>query len=142
MEASRLPGASFMAFSFIAVTLDMDNAILGFHNQLFGRHGASTLAPWEPFWPLGDPLGDHRSSVKDTWGSRNHIFSDLGMILGPHFESCLGSDGLNSIFVQACVRAIFCTDCLIEILTVARLKTRSSYGKYCENHVFAKVVLK
>ena len=32
-------------------------------------------------------------------GVRNEIFSDLGLILGPHFESFLGLDGLNSMFV-------------------------------------------
>ena len=34
-----------------------------------------------------------------TRGVRNEIFSDFGLILGPHFESFLGLDGLNSMFV-------------------------------------------
>ena len=31
-------------------------------------------------------------------GVRSKIFNDFGMILGPHFESFLSSDGLNSVF--------------------------------------------
>ena len=31
-------------------------------------------------------------------GVRSKIFSDFGLILGPHFESFLSSDGLNSVF--------------------------------------------
>ena len=36
----------FIAFSFIAVTLDTDIAILGVQNLLFGRLGASIFLPW------------------------------------------------------------------------------------------------
>ena len=32
-------------------------------------------------------------------GVRNKIFTDFGLIFGPHFESFLGFDGLNSMFV-------------------------------------------
>ena len=38
-----------MTFLLIAVTLDMDIAILGVRNLSFGRLGASTLPPWGPF---------------------------------------------------------------------------------------------
>ena len=32
-------------------------------------------------------------------GVRSKIFSDFGLILGPHFESFLSSDGLNFVFL-------------------------------------------
>ena len=34
-----------------------------------------------------------------TRGSLKQDFSDFGLIFGPHFESLLGFDGLNSMFV-------------------------------------------
>ena len=76
-EAGWLLEDIFMAF-FIAVSLDMDIVILGVQNVSFGRPGASTLASWEPFWQLGDTLGDQRSSKKDTWGSIITSFGVLG----------------------------------------------------------------
>ena len=68
------------------------------------------------------------------------VFSDFGWILGPHFESFLSSDGLNSVFFGACFRATFCIDFFMELLTAGALKTRFSLGMYCKNHVFAKIV--
>ena len=59
-----------MLFPFIAVTLDTNFAILSVQNLSFGRPVASILQPWEPFCQLGDTLGDHGSSRKDTWGGR------------------------------------------------------------------------
>ena len=73
-------------------------------------------------------------------GVRSKIFSDFGLILGPHFESFLSSDGLNSVFFGACFQVTFCIDFLMELLTVGALKTRFSLGAYCKNHVFAKIV--
>ena len=58
-----------MRFLVIAVTLDMDIAILGVHYLSFDRPGASALALWGPFWQLGGTLVDHGSSRKDTCGS-------------------------------------------------------------------------
>ena len=59
----------FIAFSLIAVTLDMGIAMLGVQNLTFGRPGASIFPSWGPFCQLGDTLGEHGSSRKDTWGS-------------------------------------------------------------------------
>ena len=41
----------------------------------------STLEPWGLFWLLGDTLREGHATV------HNHIFIDLGMILGVKFES-------------------------------------------------------
>ena len=60
----------FTAFSLIALTFDTDIAILGAQNLSFGRVRASFLPLWGPFCQLGDTLGDHGSSRKDTWGSK------------------------------------------------------------------------
>ena len=65
-----------MAFLFIAVTLDMDIAILGIQNLSFGRPGH--------FGSLGTPWGTMGASGR-TRGVQNQIFSDLGMIVGHHF---------------------------------------------------------
>ena len=62
-----------MEFSGIAVNSDMDIVILGIQSVSFGRLGASTLSPSEPFCRLGDTIGDHRSSKKDTWVSRTRF---------------------------------------------------------------------
>ena len=56
----------FMTFSFIAVTLDTDIAVLGGRNLSFGMLGASILPPCGPFCQLGSTLGDHGTSRKDT----------------------------------------------------------------------------
>ena len=42
-----------MAFLLRVVTLDKDLVILGVQNLSFARPGASTLAPWGPFWRVG-----------------------------------------------------------------------------------------
>ena len=67
-----------MAFSLIAVTLDTDIASLGAQNLEFGKPGASILPPWGLFRQLGDTLGDHGSSRKDTWGSETRFLAILG----------------------------------------------------------------
>ena len=78
----------------------MDILILGAQNLSFGRPGTAYrhFGTLGPIWNLGDTLGDHGSSRKDTWGSEARFFRDFGLILGPHFESFLSSDGLNSVF--------------------------------------------
>ena len=55
--------------------------------------GASTLAPWAPFWQLGDTLGTMGAAGRTRGGPE----PDLGVISGPQFESLLGSGGLDSI---------------------------------------------
>ena len=56
----------FTAFSLIALTFDTDIAILGAQNLSFGRVRASFLLFWGLLCQLGDILGDHGSSRKDT----------------------------------------------------------------------------
>ena len=68
------------------------------------------------------------------------VFNDFGLILGPHFESFLNSDGLNSEFFWRLFPGHFLHRFLVELLTVGALKTRFSYGRYCKNHVFEKIV--
>ena len=58
-----------MDFLRTARILDMHIVIQWIQNLSFGRPGASTMAPLQQFWNLGDTL-------------QNHIFMDLGMILG------------------------------------------------------------
>ena len=53
--------------------LDMYIVILGVQNVSYGKPGASTLAPSEPFLLLGDTLGGHQSSRKDTWVPESHF---------------------------------------------------------------------
>ena len=63
----------FMAFSRIVVARNVDIVILGVQNLSFGRPGASTFPPWDPFFQLGDTLGDHGNSRNDTLGSRARL---------------------------------------------------------------------
>ena len=67
-ETSWLLEVGFYCFS-IAVSLETSFAISGMQNLSFGRAVASILPPWGTFCQLGDTLGDHGSSRKDTWGS-------------------------------------------------------------------------
>ena len=74
-------------------------------------------------------------------GIRSKIFIDFGLILGPHFESFLNSDGLNSVFFfWSLFPGDFLHRFLMELLTAGALKTRFSLGRYCKKHVFAKIV--
>ena len=72
----------FVAFFFLAVTLDMDTAILGTQNLAYGRPGPSTLAPSGHFEP-GETLGDHGSSRKDMCGSGTRLLMILGRFRDP-----------------------------------------------------------
>ena len=81
-----------MAFLLIAVTLDVDIAVLGIQN----------LALWQ----LGDTLGTMRAAGRTCGGSepdllwfRNHV--------GTLLETSFGSDGLNSIFCSGLVSRSF-----------------------------------
>ena len=78
-----------MAFLVIAVTLDMDIAILGIQNLSFCRLGAILAARGH----LGGPWEQQEGQV----GVQNQVFMIFEMILGLHFEVLLGSDGLSSI---------------------------------------------
>ena len=52
----------------------------------------------------GGPWGQQEGHV----GVRSKIFRDFGLILGPHFESFLSSDELNSVFLLELVsRSLF-----------------------------------
>ena len=54
-------------------------------------HPGTILSAW------GHPGGPWEQQEGHV-GVRSKIFSDFGLILGPHFESFLSSDGLNSVF--------------------------------------------
>ena len=73
-------------------------------------------------------------------GVRSKIFSDFCLILGPHFESFLSSDGLNSVFFWSLFPGHFLHRFVGEIMEVGALGTRFSCGRYCKNHVFAKII--
>ena len=70
-----------MAFSFIAVTLDMDIALLGFQNLSFGRPGASTLVPrgiLAAWGHLGGPWEQQEGQV----GVRNQMTGSILRAIG------------------------------------------------------------
>ena len=73
-------------------------------------------------------------------GVRSKTFSDFGLILGSHFESLLSSDELISVFFWSLFPGHFFHRFLMELLTAGALKTRFSRGRYCKNHVFAKII--
>ena len=52
-------------------------------------------APGVPFCQPGTPWGAMGAAGR----VRNQFFKHLGVTLGPYFESFLGSDGLNSMFL-------------------------------------------
>ena len=66
---------AFIVFPVTAVTLDPNFVILGVPNLLFGMPVGSILPPWDHFvsFQLGDTLGDHGSSRKDTWESETRF---------------------------------------------------------------------
>ena len=63
----------FIVSPVTADTLDTNFAILGVRNLSFGRLVASILSPWVQLCQLGDTLGDHGSSRKDTWESETRF---------------------------------------------------------------------
>jgi len=58
-------------------------------------------------------------------GIQGRIFSDFGMILGPHFESFSGTEGKKSGVV-------------FEFVSMSLL---TPYGRYCKNQLSAEVVV-
>ena len=59
----------------------------GVQNLSVGRPSASTSAPWGPFCQLGDNLGDHGSSRKDTCGSGTRLFVILKCFWEPIWKA-------------------------------------------------------
>ena len=84
----------FMVFPTCGCYLGHDFIILGVQNLSFDRPGASIFVPWGPFCQLGDTREDHGR----THGGPGPDFQWFRLILGPLFESFLGSDGLKSLF--------------------------------------------
>ena len=68
----------FMAVLFLAITLDMDLAILGVENLIILQAWSLHFSTLGPFWQLGDTLGDHMRSRKDTWESGTRFPMILG----------------------------------------------------------------
>ena len=64
-------------------------------------------------------------------GVRNEIFTDFGLICGSHFESFLGLDGLNSMFVLEWFPSYF-----LHRFSSGIIDSRSS-----QNKVFVRKVL-
>ena len=59
-RGSWLLEVSFSWHFYLWLLLYMDIAISGVQILLFGRLGACPLAPWGPFWQLGDTLGEQQ----------------------------------------------------------------------------------
>ena len=122
-----------MVFLLIVVSFDRDFAIWFVENLSFGRPGASTLAPWGPFWLLEDTLGDHRSSRKDMSGSR----ITFSVILGRFRDFFLGAFWVQMVQIQ-----FFCSGLFLGRF-VYRIVIRTPDIQKSENQVFvAKVVQK
>ena len=92
-------GACFLLFFPVtAVTLDTNFAIFGvqtYHLEACCLH-FTTLGTILSAW--GHPGGPWEQQEGHV-GVRSKILSDFGLILGPHFESFLGLDVLDSMFV-------------------------------------------
>ena len=75
---------------------------------LFGRPGASILAPWRttPLGHLGGPWQQQDERVK----IQNRFFEDWGAIMGSYCESCLGTKAWNFILLRARCQATFRAD--------------------------------
>jgi hypothetical protein len=102
-------GAWFLLFlPGTTVTLDTNFVILGVQNPSFGCLSPPLYRPGDHFVSLGTPWGTMRAAGR-TRGVRSKIFSDFGLILGPHFESFLNSDGLIKfcVFLKLVSRSLF-----------------------------------
>ena len=87
----------FIVFPVTAVTLDTNFIILGVQNPSFGGLLPPFYHPGDHFVSLGTPWGPWEQQEGHV-GVRSKIFNDFGLILGPHLESFLSSDELNSVF--------------------------------------------
>ncbi len=70
------------------------------------------MEPWLPSVHLGTTLGDHGSSRKDTWGPESDFYR-FGTISSLHFESLLGIEDKNSVFVAGSVAV--CIEFRVEV---------------------------
>ena len=92
VEASWLLELVFYCFSSYSCDFGHEFCYLGLPKPIIWRPVAGTiLSAW------GHPGGPWEQQQGHV-GVRSKIFSDFGLILGPHFESFLSSDGLNSVF--------------------------------------------
>ena len=87
----------FIVIPVTAVTLDTIFAILCVQNLSFGGLLPPFYHPGGPFCQLGE----------GHVGVQSKIFNDFGLILGPHFESFLSSDGLNFVFFWSSLPGYF-----------------------------------
>ena len=69
LEASCFLELGFYCFSSCSCYFGHEFCYFGCPKPIIWRPVASILPPWGPFCQLGDTLGDHGSSRKDTWGS-------------------------------------------------------------------------
>ena len=69
VEASWLLELVFYCFSSYSCYFGHEFCYFGCPKPIIWRPVASILPPWGPFCHLGDTLGDHGSSRKDTWVS-------------------------------------------------------------------------
>ena len=96
---------------------------------------ATILSAW------GHPRGPWEQQEGHV-GVRNKIFIDFGLIFGPHFDSFLGFDGLNSMFVLGLFPGHF-----LHPFSNGMIDSWSSQNKVFvrkvlqKNNVFAQIVL-
>ena len=87
----------FMLLPVTAVTLDtilLFGASKTYHLEACCLHFTTLGTILSAWGHPGEPWEQQEGHV----GVRSKIFSDFGLILGPHFDSFLSSDELNSVF--------------------------------------------
>ena len=92
--------------------------------------------PEDHFVSLGTP----ERTMEGHMGAQNQILSDFCWFWAAILRAFWVLMGWILCFFGACFHVIFCIHFLMELLTVGALKTRFSLGRYCKNHVFAKIV--
>ena len=82
-EASWLLEVGFYCFSSYSCYFGHEFCYFGRPKPIIWSPVASILLPWGPFCQLGDTLGDHGSSSKDTWGSEARFLVTLAWFWEP-----------------------------------------------------------
>ena len=140
-EASWLLAVGFYSFSIYSCHFGSEFYYFGCPKPIIWYAWWLHFTTLGPFHQLRDTVGDHGSSRKDKWESETRFLLISGWFLDFILTAFWASMGLIICLFWACFQVTFCIGFRVGLLSAGALKTRFSCGKYCKNHVFAKIVL-
>ena len=89
----------------------------------FWHHGSTLGSYFGTLGPPGGPCGQ-QVGHEAVW---NRIRIDVGLVLGPFFESCFGTEACNFNLCSVCFQGTFCIGFRVGILTLGGAKTNKCH---------------